>query len=75
MPQHSVAMLEQRYNHSKQYRNNVATPCCGLREKSLLRIRVNVRIFRRSKIRQVAFLTFSLLSLSGHSKFPLECQV
>ncbi|CAH3134221.1 unnamed protein product [Porites lobata] len=30
--QHSVAMLEQRCNHSKQYRKNVATPCCGLRK-------------------------------------------
>ena len=53
-------MLEQRCNHSKQYRNNVATPCYGLREKSWLRIRLNVRIFRWSKIRPVAFLTFSL---------------
>ena len=68
-------MLEQCCNHSKQYRNNVATPCCGLREKSWLRIRVNVRIFNRSKIRPVDFLTFSLLSLSRHRKFPLECQV
>ena len=30
-PQHSVAMLEQCCNHSKQYRNNVTTPCYGLR--------------------------------------------
>ena len=75
-PQHSVAMLEQRCNHSKQYRNNVATPCCGLREKLWLRIRLNVRIFSRSKIRPVAFLTFSLqLSPSRHRKLPLEGQV
>ena len=63
-------MLEQRCNQSKQYLNNVATPYCGVREKSWLRIRVNVRIFNQSKIRPVAFLTFSLLSLSRHRKFP-----
>ena len=27
--QHNDAMLEQRCNHSKQYRNNVATLCCA----------------------------------------------
>ena len=36
---------------------------------------VNVRIFSRSKIRPVDFLSFSLLSLSRHRKLPLECQV
>ena len=29
LPQHSVAMLEQCCNHSKQCRNNVATLCCA----------------------------------------------
>ena len=29
LAQHSVAMLEQRCNHSKQCRNNVATLCCA----------------------------------------------
>ena len=29
LAQHSVAVLEQRCNHSKQYRNNVATLCCA----------------------------------------------
>ena len=29
LTQHNVAMLEQSCNHSKQYRNNVATLCCA----------------------------------------------
>ena len=29
LAQHSVAMLEQRCNYSKQHRNNVATLCCA----------------------------------------------
>ena len=29
LAQHSVAMLEQRCNYSKQYRNNVTTMCCA----------------------------------------------
>ena len=29
LAQHSVAMLEQCCNHSKQCRNNVATLCCA----------------------------------------------
>ena len=29
LAQHSVAMLEQRCNYSKQCRNNVATLCCA----------------------------------------------
>ena len=50
--------------------------CKSSRVTSPLRLfRVNVQIFSRSKIRPVAFLTFSLLSLSRHHKFPLECQV
>ena len=70
-------------------RNNIATmlqrhvTACAknrcwksCRVTSHLRLfRVNVRIFNRSKIRPVAFLTFSLLSLSRHRKLPLECQV
>ena len=51
--------------------------CCeSSRVTSHLRLfRVNVQIFSGSKIRPVAFLTFSLLSLSRHRKLPLECQV
>ena len=64
----SVATI--RNNIAKMLQRRVAA--C---EKSWSRIRVNVRIFSRSKIRPVDFLTFSLLSLSRHRKFPLECQV
>ena len=30
LAQHSIAMLEQCCNHSKQYRNNVATLCYAM---------------------------------------------
>ena len=68
----------QCWNNVATIRNNIAkmlqrrVAAC---EKSWSRIRVNVRIFSRSKIRPVDFLTFSLLSLSRHRKFPPECQV
>ena len=66
----------QCWNNVATIRNNIATM---LQRRvavcAWLRIRVNVRIFNQSKIRPVAFLTFSLLSLSRHRKLPLECQV
>ena len=79
----------QCWNNVATVPNNIATMlqhrvtactkngCCeSSRVTSHLRLFwVNVRIFSRSKIRPVAFLTFSLLSLSRHHKFPLECQV
>ena len=79
----------QCWNNVATIRNNIATMlqrrvtayaknrCCkSARVTSPLRLfRVNVRIFSRSEIRPVAFLTFSLLSLSRHRKLPLEYQV
>ena len=84
---HNTAL--QCWNNVATIRNNIATilqrrvtafaknRCCkSSRVISPLRLfRVNVQIFSRSKIRPVAFLTFSLLSLSRHRKLPLECQV
>ena len=79
----------QCWNNVATIRNNIATMlqcrvtacaknrCCkSSRVTSHLRqFRVNVWIFSRSKIRPVAFVTFSLLLLSQHRKLPLECQV
>ena len=79
----------QCWNNVATIRNNIATMlqcrvtacaknrCCkSSRVTPPLRLFwVNVRIFSRSKIRPVAFLSFSLLSLSRHRKRPLECQV
>ena len=79
----------QCWNNVATIRNNIATMlqrrvtacaknrCCkSSRVTPPLRLfRVSVWIFSRSKIRPVAFLTFSLLSLSRHRKLPLECQV
>ena len=46
LAQHSVAMLEQYCNYSKQCCNNVATLCCA--KKSLLRI-VSCKITLQSR--------------------------
>ena len=79
----------QCWNNVATIRNNIVTmlqrrvtACvknrCGKSSRVTSPLRlfwVNVQIFSRSKIHSVAFLTFSLLSLSRHPKLPLECQV
>ncbi|CAH3134272.1 unnamed protein product [Porites lobata] len=64
----------QCWNNVATIPNNIAT-MLQRRVAACAKNRVNVRIFNRSKIRPVDFLIFSLLLLSRHRKFPLECQV
>ena len=61
LAQHSVAMLEQYCNHSKQCRNNVATLCCAKNRRC-----------ESSRVTSIAFLPFSLASPSSLLKLSSE---